>query len=242
MRGNQEQTRRGFTLVELMILVVILGVLASMGATAYQHQIHHAKTAEPRTMLGAMQRGLTIAFEKDWTKSEVLELGEASSTYGSEGSKVTGGGSGSSGSGNGKGKGKGGGNGGGATVVHDGTVQLCGGADPVPDSINKVKRAKYQSGPEWDEGDAFTGWPCMGFRINTPQYYQYGYDVGGPKVQVTLPKGGNPPGLDKDFTYTAWARGDLDGDGRTSWFVTEGAVMEGRLVHATGIGITDETE
>ncbi len=233
MRTLFHKNRRGFTLIELMILVVIVGVLSAMGTASYQHQVARSKTGEPRRMLGAMQRGVSIAYERDWTKAEVLVLGGASQKHSNseEPGKVTG-------STSGKGKGKG------ATVEHDplSSVELCGSATPVPDSISKVKQAKYQSGPEWDVGDNYSGWPCLGFRINGPQYYQYGYDLGGPKVMVTLPKGGNPKGLSDQLRYTAWARGDLDGDGRTSLFVTEGGIIGGKLVHATGIGITDETE
>lgn len=233
-------TRRAFTLIELMIIVVIIGVLSAMASAGYRHQVARAKTAEPRAMLGAIRRGASVAFEMDWTKSQLLAPGQStgSTTQSSGSSNSNGNGKGNKGGG----KSNGGGNGGGATIVHNPATQLCASADAVPASMLSVKGKKYQSGPEWSEGDAYTGWPCLGFRISGPQYYQYGYDAGAPKVQVTLPKGGNPPGIDKKFTYTAWARGDLDADGRYAWFVTEGAVLSGTLVHASGIGITDETE
>lgn len=216
-----------------MIIVVVIGILSALASAGYRHQVARAKTAEPRAMLGAIRRGATAAFEMDWTKSQVLGLGQVSGDSTATESQ---------GNSKGGGNSNGGGKGGGATVVHDPSTRLCGSADAVPSSMLSVKGRKYQSGPEWREGDRYTGWPCLGFRISGPQYYQYGYDGGAPQVQVTLPKGGSPSGLDKKFTYTAWARGDLDGDGHYAWFVTEGAVMSGMLVHAPGIGITDETE
>jgi len=233
-----------------MITVVIVGVLSALASAGYRHQVARAKTAEPRAMLGAIRRGVSVAFEMDWTKGQLLGPGQSTASN-SGGDDTNSGNSSGSSSGNGKGGGKkggngggnGGGNSGGATVVHDpAATGLCGSADAVPTSVQSIAGKKFQSGAEWTVGDTYTGWPCLGFRISGPQYYQYGYDTGAPKVQVTLPKGGSPHGLDKKYTYTAWARGDLDADGRYGWFVTEGAVLSGTLIHATGIGITDETE
>src|SRR5690349_24780463 len=100
-------TRRAFTLIELMIIVVIIGVLSAMASAGYRHQVARAKTAGPRAMLGAIRRGASVAFEMDWTKSQLLAPGQSTgSTTQSSGS--------SNSNGNGKGN-KGGGksNGGG---------------------------------------------------------------------------------------------------------------------------------
>jgi hypothetical protein len=55
------------------------------------------------------------------------------------------------------------------------------------------------------------------------QRYQYGYDVGA----------GTLPGATEGFT--AWARGDLDGNGRTSMFRLRGELVNGQIHHAPAI-------
>jgi type IV pilus assembly protein PilE len=47
MRGNQ----KGFTLIELMIVVAILGILAAIAYPAYQRQIQKSRRAECETVL-----------------------------------------------------------------------------------------------------------------------------------------------------------------------------------------------
>ena len=47
--------RRGMTLVELMITVVMVGVLASLGAVGYSHWIRASKTAEATAMIAAFK-------------------------------------------------------------------------------------------------------------------------------------------------------------------------------------------
>jgi prepilin-type N-terminal cleavage/methylation domain-containing protein len=48
---------RGFTLVETMIVVVIVGVLASLATYGVRSYIRHAKTAEARQMILAIKAG-----------------------------------------------------------------------------------------------------------------------------------------------------------------------------------------
>lgn len=68
------------------------------------------------------------------------------------------------------------------------------------------------------------------------QRFQYGYDVGS----TAVPSGPTPAGADESFA--AWARGDLDGDGRNSWFVLSGAATDGRVTMAPAITIIDKSE
>jgi hypothetical protein len=61
--------------------------------------------------------------------------------------------------------------------------------------------------------------------------------------QVTLPKGGTPPGLDRNHTWSAAAQGDLDGDGSTPWFILEGYISDdGQIFQAPGISVEDPEE
>ncbi len=56
--------------------------------------------------------------------------------------------------------------------------------------------------------------------------FQYGYDVGSSAIPTTT----TPAGAGGSFA--AWARSDLDADGRTSWYVLNGAAYDGRVVLA----------
>jgi hypothetical protein len=60
---------------------------------------------------------------------------------------------------------------------------------------------------------------------------------------VTLPHGGTPNGLSQDRIWSASAQGDTDGDGRTSWFILQGYIMDTREIRmAPGIDTVDPEE
>jgi prepilin-type N-terminal cleavage/methylation domain-containing protein len=50
-----ERSRRGFTLIELMIVVAIIGILAAIAIPQYQAYIYRAKRSEAMGMLGAIK-------------------------------------------------------------------------------------------------------------------------------------------------------------------------------------------
>lgn len=54
---------KGFTLIELMIVVAIIGVLAAVAIPAYVNFTRKAKTAEAGTNLGAIYQGARAYFE-----------------------------------------------------------------------------------------------------------------------------------------------------------------------------------
>lgn len=117
------------------------------------------------------------------------------------------------------------------------SVRLCGNAAPVPASIEDVRGRRYQStAASWSSGDSNSGWACLKMSRSEPQFYQYGYDVGGSKVSGSEAVEGD------GAKFTAWARGDLDGDGRTSWFTLEGTVIDGQIVMAPSIQVVDADE
>ncbi|MDD5108858.1 MAG: prepilin-type N-terminal cleavage/methylation domain-containing protein [Candidatus Omnitrophica bacterium] len=52
--------RKGFTLIELVVVIIIVGVLASIGLTQYTKVVEKGHAAEARTILGSL-RSLQIA-------------------------------------------------------------------------------------------------------------------------------------------------------------------------------------
>lgn len=55
----------GFTLIELMIVVAIIGILAAVAIPAYLNFTKQAKTSEAHTNLGAIYQGARSYFESD---------------------------------------------------------------------------------------------------------------------------------------------------------------------------------
>ena len=48
--------KRGFTLLELIIVIIIIGVLATLGFTQYGRMVERARGAEARAVLGDMRK------------------------------------------------------------------------------------------------------------------------------------------------------------------------------------------
>ncbi len=66
---------RGFSLVELMITVAIIGVLAALALYGVRRYLAAAKTAGARQNVGAIARGAVAAYERESVKSEALAEG-----------------------------------------------------------------------------------------------------------------------------------------------------------------------
>ena len=57
------QNRKGFTLIELMIVVAIIGILAAVAIPGFMTYIKNSKTSEAKTNLDAIKKGAVAFFE-----------------------------------------------------------------------------------------------------------------------------------------------------------------------------------
>ena len=75
--------KKGFTLLELIVVIIILGILATLGFTQYTKMVEKGRTAEAKTILGQI-RSANAAYnqEKGVNAGAITDLAVSAPTAG----------------------------------------------------------------------------------------------------------------------------------------------------------------
>jgi type IV pilus assembly protein PilA len=145
----RKRLKGGFTLVELMIVVAIVGVLAVLAVYGVRKYIANAKTAEAKNSLGQMGKDAVTAFEGERMTNAVLAEGTVTAVLRSLCQT-------------------------GNTIYVPGTGSV--GLTSVAGQKYQSKKADWSDAADVSNA---AGFPCLKYEMTAPQYYVYGYNATG---------------------------------------------------------------
>jgi type IV pilus assembly protein PilA len=66
-----KQLQKGFTLIELMIVVAIIGILAAIAVPAYQDYTIRSRVSEAASLSGAVRTAMDVAFSEGYALGSI---------------------------------------------------------------------------------------------------------------------------------------------------------------------------
>ncbi|HDM8235580.1 MULTISPECIES: pilin [Vibrio harveyi group] len=78
MKTNKQKKQQGFTLIELMIVVAIIGVLAAIAIPAYKDYVVKGEASSALATLKALQAPAELQYQQDGALTTLAALGTTS--------------------------------------------------------------------------------------------------------------------------------------------------------------------